>query len=392
MKRIIIGKPYIEQVNGNVRLCSKILENQNEYVMWYEVEKKYQKYLINSADAFLVALFPYAVIHDLDIEINADVSEKLFYQLKNYQIPIMTKAFKNRSIEITANLNSEIYKGTATGTGLSCGIDSFYTISKHINECESFKLTHLTFFNVGASGDFGGDDSRKLFKKRIDKVRAFADEHKLEFVTVDSNISEYIKLDFVATHTFRSMSAALVLGKLFGKYYYSSGHSFNNSHINAKDCSTYDILNMSSFSTESTQFYIAGIETNRIGKIREVVEYEPSYDYLNVCVREEQNCGECEKCLRTLLALDALGKLDLYKSVFDLNKFYKNKKKYLVFMLKKVHKKNEYYMESYECYKNKGESIPLSVYIKSYIPNKQDLWYYLPEGMKKIIRKKLKRG
>ena len=60
----------------------------------------------------------------------------------------------------------------------------------------------------------------------------------------------------------------------------------------------------------------------RMTKLKKVVDYVPSYRYLNVCLKDGDNCGVCEKCVRTLLGLDALGKLDEYNQVFD-TQYYK---------------------------------------------------------------------
>lgn len=41
-----------------------------------------------------------------------------------------------------------------------------------------------------------------------------------------------------------------------------------------------------------------------------------------------KNCGRCEKCTRTLLALDALGALDKYRDVFDVDYYLSHKQSY----------------------------------------------------------------
>ena len=393
MQKITFGKPYIESINGKSRLCCHVSGDNFEEILWYEVDKQFEKYLVyERIDAFVVALIPYIVKNELDVFSDSCISEKLLYQLLNYQLPLMTKYFKKRNLSINCKSDNTNYKGCEVGTGLSGGIDSFYTIAKNIDNTNDYKISYLTFFNVGASGDFGGDKARKLFHDRIKTVDGFAKKNNLGFITVDSNISEFIKMDYVATHTFRSLSAVLALQKMFKVYYYSSGHGFNNSYMNEKDCSNYDVLNMHCLSTEGTLLYCQGIETNRIGKVYEVSKYQPSYDYLNVCVKEDHNCGECEKCMRTLFALDSLGVLDKYKNVFDIEKFRKNKIKNYVFLLKKVYKKNEYYIESYEMYKKRGIHIPIRARLLSFIPDLHDIWFYTPEVIRKRLRKYVKRN
>lgn len=393
MKQIKINKPYLEEIGNKIRLCAEIEKDREKTILWYEVDKKFGKYLCNEhIDAFVVMLIPFIVEHGYDIISNGLISEKLYYQLTNYELPLMCEYLKREPVTINCDTDDMNFKGKEVGTGLSGGVDSFYTISKNIKNTPNYQLTYLTFFNVGASGDFGGIEARNLFKARIDFVKNFAEENNLGFITIDSNISEFINMDYIKTHTFRSLSAVLALQKLFKTYYYSSGYCFQNSHISDEDCAYYDILNMQCLSTESVSFYNQGMETTRIGKAKEISNYSPTYKYLNVCVKEDHNCSKCEKCLRTMFALDSLGVLDKYKKVFDIEDFRKHMFKNYIFLLKKVHKKNRYYIESYEMYRKNKVKIPLLARIISYIPNLHDIWYYTPEPIRKKLRKYVKKN
>lgn len=71
-----------------------------------------------------------------------------------------------------------------------------------------------------------------------------------------------------------------------------------------------------------------------------------------MCYYGENNCGHCEKCVRTQFELMALGKLELYKNVFDIPKFYRDKNKYMDYVLK--HQNKDYYAEILSLMKKKG--------------------------------------
>lgn len=49
--------------------------------------------------------------------------------------------------------------------------------------------------------------------------------------------------------------------------------------------------------------------------------------YLNVCILEKDgnggNCSRCTKCARTIITLEAMGKLEQFKDVFDLDVWHK---------------------------------------------------------------------
>ncbi len=385
--KIIIDKLHIK---GN-RICADLIEKDRTYNMWFEVEEEYIEFLtFEKADAFLITILPYAIKKELDIYTDNKISSKLYYQLTTYLIPMLCKKFKKRCINIEAKLDTNKYNTQkAVGTGISCGVDSLYTISKHINRKEQeFNITHLTFFNAGASGKFGGDEARELYKTRMKFARKFTIENNLKFVSVDSNMNEFLMMDHEMTHTFRSLACVLLMQKLFSKYYYSSGLEFDETRIEEYDSACYDILNVQCLSTEDTTFYSTGMETNRIGKIKEIVNYVPSYNYLNVCVFEDKNCGKCEKCIRTLLELDSIGKLDLYSKVFDIEQFEKNKNKYLIFMLRKVREKNCFYIESYDEYKKRHYQIPFILKVIACIPTKDTIKNFV---FKVIPKKKLKK-
>jgi hypothetical protein len=365
-----IGKPYIVQNDKTSRLCSVISENGAKYEMWFEVEQKYEEYLCHErADAFLLVILPYAMEKQLNIESEADISEQLFYQISTFFTVSMAKYVPGyNNIKITANLNSKhLPCANAVGTGLSCGVDSFYSIYTNLKgAAKGFNLTHLTFFNVGSHGDKGGDTARALFKERIKASKTCADELGFDLLWVDSNISEFLNISFVATHTYRSFSAVLALQKFFKTYYYSSGYPVNEFSLTKGELSSayYDLLSAPCFSNENTTFYITGIERERIEKIEEITEYPPTYKHLNVCVIGSTNCSCCEKCVRTLLSLYAIGKLDLYKDVFNLESFYQNISRHLAWLISK--KGITYYDEIINRLRTEKINIPIKSRTKAF--------------------------
>ena len=192
----------------------------------------------------------------------------------------------------------------------------------------NYKLTHLTFFNVGASGDYGGNHARDLFYQRIEAVRPCADELQLPLVTLDSNINEILNMNYLPTHTYRNVAAVLALQKLFKTYYYSSGYTLWQFELNHSDSAHYDVYALDMLSTNDTKFFSSGEIYSRVEKTDIVSTHPLSYKYLNVCVAAETNCSRCHKCQRTLVTLDLLGKLDLYNKVFDHNDYRMHRSKY----------------------------------------------------------------
>lgn len=324
---------------GKTRLCSRITFAERDFVIWYEVESKFEEYLCyERADAFVIALLPLALTFGHDIHVkDAPVSEKIIWQLRQIYIPALAK-YSNyyKSIEIECSVDSTIYSSFAVGTGFSAGVDSFYTLLKNKNtQTSNYDITHLTFFNVGANGSYGGKEAEDRFYKRISLYKAFVEQEGYQFVEVNSNISEYLMMSYNFTHSFRSMSAVLALQKLFKTYYYSAGYSLKEFSFNPYDSSFFDLLNSEVFSTESLTFFSTGCVESRVEKTEYISQFPETYDLLNVCNNHDTNCRTCEKCIRTMAGLYALGKLELYKSVFDTEYFKKHLTYNMAFVLSK---------------------------------------------------------
>ena len=175
---------------------------------------------------------------------------------------------------------------------------------------------------------------------------------------------------------------------MYSSYYYSSAHSFLEFSLKDNeryDTAFYDLLTLSTFSTKSLQIFSEGATLTRLEKTKKVAEFEPSYKYLNVCTKTADNCNECEKCTRTLLALDAIGKLEPYKSVFNIEHYRKNKQKYLTDLIYYKLLKNINYVELYPLLKSQIKTISkIKGFLKipkSFIINK------IPTNLKPYLKK-----
>ena len=361
----------------------EIIERENETVLqaafecgntkdtlWFSTTKDFGRYLCHErGDAFLVAMLLYAMKRGEDIRILAPISERLYYTLTKHFVKVIADMFPGyHRVQIIAEIaTGQLENAGGVGTGLSCGIDSFCTVIEHTDEScpPNYRLTHLTFFNVGASGDYGGEHARDLFHQRIEAVRPCADELHLPLVTLDSNINEILGMNFVQTHTYRNVAAVLALQKLFKIYYYSSSSTLQEFELNYLYSGRTDVYSLDMLSTDTTKFFSSGEIYSRVEKTEIVSTHPLSYKYLNVCVAAETNCSRCHKCQRTLVTLDLLGKLDLYDKVFDLNDYWTHRSKYFGLVLGGW-KNDLFKQEIYDAIKQDKFHIPFSAYLYRY--------------------------
>lgn len=347
---IKIEKPFITSDDLYSTLQAYVTVDNDRQIIWFKVEKKWGPYLCSErADAFLIAVLNFAMRNKHDIVSEAPVSEDLYYNIDTYLIDGLVEynsSFYRTHISASVASDALPCKG-AVGAGISCGVDSLHALAKETNlKFLNHNITHLTFNNVGSHGE--GERAERLYRERVIESKRFADEYGFEFIASDSNLMDVIKQSHFKTHTYSSMFAVFCLQKLFSIFYYASGgykyHDFTLIDYPQLCCGSYELLSLPLFSTHQLRIYSEGENKSRLQKLRVVSEYLPSYKYLNVCLMQEHNCGVCEKCVRTLLELDALGVLERYGNVFDIDYYKKNKSWYLQQMLYRlVEKKHDYY-------------------------------------------------
>ncbi len=378
-QKIFIGKPYLSHtlthVSVNCKICLPWTKNmepdepgygaEREFILHYTVPKKFggDKYLVSErADAFVVAALPQAMLHGYDIVCEAPISERLYFQLTTMQIPAVENYMKEwRSVGIEASVSHErLESAGAAGLAFTAGIDAFYSL-KLLTEtkAERYRPDYLVFLKVGSTGSKGGKEEERLFQLRMKRLKKFAAQYGYQLLPVTSNLIEMLDEKNVINHTYRSASAALALQKLFSVFYYSSGLELTDFAIRHDSCGAYDLLTLQSLSTENTQFYSAGLASSRYEKVKAVSEYEPTYEYLDTCLKDrEPDCG-CEKCIRTRMELYAAGALEKYHKIYDLNYFRDTFGEQMDLIERKAMKgrKKPMYREIYRSFRQKGLSL-----------------------------------
>lgn len=320
--------------------------------LWYSVPASYRKYLCTSrGDAFLVAFIWYAMVTESDIKLEVPVSSRMYFYVQHLLIPALMKVGKGyaHQIKVICETTSDpIECANAVGTGMSCGVDSLYTLKLYNsdNVPPEYKLTHLTYFNMGAifhpdrasSKHYSLEEFYKttdrMSDEKFDNAQKVADLANLPCIYIQSNMDkDYYRGAYGDTGLYRNFSCVLALQHLFGKYYCSSAGWPDFFELSLDQGSAhYQSLLTDAFTTESCQFIMSDYDT-RFEKTELLANDEISQKYLDVCFRFI-NCGECSKCRRTLITLDLLGKLDLFKDAFDVEKFKKDRANAYAWLLK----------------------------------------------------------
>lgn len=323
-----IGTPKIVKRNKKTKLVCGISVDNDIKEIYLEVDSKYGKYLCTErSDAYLIVLFYWAMRNNHNIICETPVTEDLYYQITEYLIPVLLKKSNQnlKSITIDCQTAPNLENEGAVVAGLTCGVDSFHSILNNLNsKCQSRKITHLIIMSLADSYKKNGN-YEMISEKLYEKVRIVSKELKLPLIEINSNIRELFPIP--PMHTLIRTFGIYALQKLFSVYYFASGFpiwTFNINDSTTTDCARYDLLLCKELSTKNLTIYSEGSQKSRYNKLEFIVDNEIVKKHLHVCIDDHINCGKCNKCIRTMCALDCMDKLNDYKHVFDVEHYYKN--------------------------------------------------------------------
>lgn len=354
---ITISRPRIETKGNKAVLIADITDETRDWKapVWYETEREYEPYLCTeTADAFLLMLLPIAVKTEQNIRIETAISAKLYFNITNTLEPFYRKylgASKQVCIE-AKTLVTENYQAKGVGCGCSLGVDSLASIFLHSSNDvpQEYKVTHIALFNSGQLGDYDLKHAEQNFRDSVEEIRPFAQDVNLPIISVNSNLNDFYRYSGVMllqSYPLRTLSCAMALQKLLGKYVYGAGHtidafSFGNNDVSAMESAIVPLL-----STESFTAILSTPMATRVEKTDYIRKSPLATRYLKVCWAEQTayeiwhnttflegktkvNCGWCDKCLRTLLTLEILqGDVNMYGQLFELSKYEEHKADFL---------------------------------------------------------------
>jgi hypothetical protein len=197
------------------------------------------------------------------------------------------------------------------GAFFTSGLDSTYTALKHSDE-----ITHLIYVD----GFDLPHASPAVREAALMFVRSSAARLGKQLIEVETNLRDFsdrwLSWDFY--HGAALATVALLLSQqLFKVYIASSFPSWQLSLWGSHP--SLDPL----WGTDGVVIVHDGSEADRIQKIRAIAEHPGALSRLRVCwenpgdTQESQNCGACEKCMRTMLVLWQCGLLELATSFPD---------------------------------------------------------------------------
>jgi hypothetical protein len=263
-----------------------------------------------AGDAFLAALLMPAMALGEELVIEAPVSSRLRRSARTV-MEVYTAWWGDRyrvvPLRCAAQAPPVNHAGPgAVGLYFTGGVDSFYSLFKDVElsiDAGHEPVTHLLYANFERHHGRGYD--RLLYR-----LRRAAEETDRQLVLIDTNVRS---LTDRATywpdyHGAALASAALALQGLLGRCLIAASDRYQ--HL--PPLGSHPILDHL-WSTDRLEIVHDGAEATRTDKVvRHIARSPLALETLSVCWRSEpaHNCGICEKCLRTMVALEMAGTLD----------------------------------------------------------------------------------
>jgi hypothetical protein len=283
------------------------------------------------ADAFLIALLPIAMRLGEDIRVEGPVSTPLAFGLESWQVAVATwypGYFARVAIDYEQLVDgADGPRPPAVGCCFSGGVDSWYSVWKHLpaqQPLQPYQLSHALMIN----GFDQVDDARTegagqgMFAAYAPVLGSLG----VELIMVSTNLRRFRSLAFDRNRLVRTYGSSLIacghaLGMQFGRFAVSASAAYAWEDL-WPDGSHHVLDHL--LGTDRLQILRAGGDANRSRKLEQLADVPEVQHSLRVCFRDPEfdprtgqvrNCGECEKCIRTISALDMIGRLEAFTTL-----------------------------------------------------------------------------
>jgi hypothetical protein len=299
---VVIDRIEVRQSGEMAEASAVIIAGDREHPVWFRWPGTLAG---NPADAFLIVAIPAAMRLGGKLVVRGRVSARLLANAALIQQIYHCWDPELSVVDIEADdigapdACAEAGEVASVFTG---GVDSFYTVLKRSRE-----LDYLLFIH-GYDVRLEDQALRQRVSASLQQAAARLGKPLLE---AQSNVRREFSDHYMPWNiAFGGALAAVavLLSARLGKFYIAAGQSY----LDLLPDGAHPVLNPL-FGTEHIKIETDGCEVNRFEKIEAIAPNPVAMEFLRVCWQNRggaYNCCRCEKCLRTMAALQIVGVLD----------------------------------------------------------------------------------
>ena len=313
-----ITRPF--ETLGNLRVTGVIQWGIGETLqLWVDIPESFAEAISETGNPWLVAMLPMAASLGEDIELSLPVDALL---LENVQgiLAIWKESYPEfHSVAIRCPVNGYVEpKSTRTATFFSGGVDSYFSIARRMPQNPQGitavgkvdDLLTVWGFDVGVY-----DEAQ--FRPLAGMLAESAQRLALNHIIVRTNLREvmpvYRKQWGPLTHGAGLAFIGLMLERRYGEIVLGSTYPYGALSL----WGSHPLVDPL-FSTSGMTIIHDRAAMTRIGKTELAARLPETRRSLHVCQAAGlHNCSRCEKCYRTMIALDILGLKEAFNAVFD---------------------------------------------------------------------------
>src|SRR5215471_2275466 len=296
----------VEREGDRIRVVGEL---ENGSVQPYlAFPREIESFVAGTADAFVPMLLVPCLEKGEPLEIVPAISRRLAHRVPRI-MDVLLALFPNfHRISVKLNVREESPQppGDAVATLFSGGVDSFYTLLKGSTGTDpDLRPTHL-FFMRGLEQPL--DQSSGANATR-DIVQEIANQTGVGLLWGETNLRLLFGLNYeLYYHASALIGSALALSRGMKRLLVPSTFSYGQ----LIPWGSHPLLD-ELWSVESMDVIHHGAEARRVDKIAMLArDHRSTFRHLRVCLKNQAgpgNCGRCQKCARTMMALEVVGAL-----------------------------------------------------------------------------------
>jgi len=323
-----VFKPQIVQDGDKVCVSARVSVDSARTKfpgeLWFRFPVNCQAYVASDLNAFAVALLPLAMTLGEDLILEGAVSPRLLWGMMEYQrLQCAWKPTNFKPVGIRPDRLQAARQaawpgpaGNGVGCSFSAGVDSFHTLWNHLPQNEALQQHRITTCLMINGFDADSDlEDRGHFAGIQRSVEPVVKSLGIDLVVCKTNYMCFsdpaiLKQSFGAMVTV----PALALGQLFSRFYVPSSYRFDEFFRDGSHPILDHLIGSETMETVHDSSYL-----DRPAKTKVIAGWEATHSTLRVCSNATgyrsdsgsiQNCGRCEKCVRTMKTLEILQRRD----------------------------------------------------------------------------------
>lgn len=319
MRGIVIRDVQRRRLHGGVEL-SALVEGMprglGQERLWFRFPMEFTNWLIESPEPMVAALLPVAMLLHRPLYVEGRLCTRFLSGCRQIIRLYSQWDVRLHPIEISgAGPRSGVNGGQFNGVFFTGGVDSFYTLLRNLErEQGDSRISHLVFIRGYADSPL---DQVQLFENLAVQLRKVADAYDLKLILAETNLKAFTpppasSWDWNAGSQLASVGLCLERG--LRRIYIPAGDTYST----VSPWGSHPLVDPL-WSTKSLEVRHDGCEAFRSQKLEWYIARSPvALKNLRVCgydLTGKHNCGACEKCLRTMIGLAALG-VDIPANVF----------------------------------------------------------------------------